>query len=78
MPDPRSHARELQTQDHDRPNVLTLDEVESIRAALGEIFEREKEIGDAGTGTRTCTAGVHAPQKHRFFREIPLNPRVLR
>jgi len=80
MSDPLDrHAQELQTQGYTIVhNVLTLDEVETARAALGEIFEREKEIGrQRNWHTDMHRAAYMLPQKHPMFRELPPNPRVL-
>ncbi len=80
MSDPLDrHATELQTQGytivHD---VLTMGEIETIRIALGEIFEREKEIGRRRNWhTEMHRATYMLPEKHALFRDIPLNPRVL-
>lgn len=79
MPDPDRNAHELQTQGYTiLHNVLTLDEVEAVRAALGEIFEREKEIGRRRNWhTNMHRVAYMLPQKHPLFREVPLNERVL-
>jgi ectoine hydroxylase-related dioxygenase (phytanoyl-CoA dioxygenase family) len=80
MSDPLDrNAHELQTQGYTIVhNVLTLDEVEAVRGALREIFEREKEIGrKRNWHTDMHRVAYMLPQKHALFREIPLNPRVL-
>jgi ectoine hydroxylase-related dioxygenase (phytanoyl-CoA dioxygenase family) len=79
MSDLDRHAHELQTQGYTIVhNVLTLDEVETVRAALGEIFEREKDVGRRRNWhTDMHRAAYMLPQKHPLFRQVPLNPRVL-
>jgi len=79
MSDLDRHAHDLQTQGYTIVhNVLTLDEVEAVRAALGEVFEREREVGKLrGWHTEMHRVTYMLPQKHPIFRQIPMNPRVL-
>ena len=73
------HAAELQQVGYTIvEGVLDPAQVEAARAALQEIFEREKEIG----AQRNWHNNMHQvaymlPQKHALFRSFAENPHVL-
>src|SRR5437016_11765921 len=60
------------------PNVLSPNEVIEARDILTALFEKESRIGpQRGWHTRQYLCCYMLPQKHEFFRKLPLNPRVL-
>ncbi len=60
------------------PAVLDAGEIVAARAALDEVFAREAAIAEARRWkTAMYRVAYLLPQKHAFFRELPLNPRVL-
>jgi ectoine hydroxylase-related dioxygenase (phytanoyl-CoA dioxygenase family) len=59
-------------------DILSSDEVELAISILNEIFERESKIGpERGWHTDMYKVSYLLPQKHPFFRRLPLHPKVL-
>ena len=59
-------------------DVLSPQELEEARAALNEIFEREAAIGpEREWHTPLYMVSYMLPQKHVFFRRLPLHPKIL-
>lgn len=73
------HAGELRARGYTIiEGVLDDAQLEAAKAALDEVFEREKEIGPSrGWHNAIYKVAYMLPQKHPLFRALPLNPRVL-
>jgi ectoine hydroxylase-related dioxygenase (phytanoyl-CoA dioxygenase family) len=73
------HASEILAQGYTIVrDVLSPDEVATARDLLTSIFERESSIGhQRGWHTKQHKVSYMLVQKHEFFRNLPLNPRVL-
>jgi len=73
------HASEILAQGYTIvPDILSPDEVAIARDLLTSIFEKESSIGpQRGWHTKQHKVSYMLVQKHKFFRSLPLNPRVL-
>lgn len=73
------HAQEIHTQGYTIiENVLSPEEVSEANAQLEAIFEHEKTIGpQRGWHNDIYKVAYMLPQKHAFFRNVGLNPRLL-
>ncbi len=79
MSDLERHADEILTRGYTVvPAVLDAGEIAAARAALDDVFAREDAIAEQRHWkTPTYRVAYMLPQKHAFFRDAPLNPRVL-
>jgi ectoine hydroxylase-related dioxygenase (phytanoyl-CoA dioxygenase family) len=60
------------------PEIMTPQQVMSARSALDEIFQRERVLGvERGWHTEAHRVAYMLIQKHPFFRDVPMNPRLL-
>jgi ectoine hydroxylase-related dioxygenase (phytanoyl-CoA dioxygenase family) len=75
----QAHADQILTQGYTViPNVLNDDEIAECRGALDAIFLEEAEVGQRlNWHNQAFKAAYMLPQKHRFFRKMGLNPRLL-
>jgi ectoine hydroxylase-related dioxygenase (phytanoyl-CoA dioxygenase family) len=73
------YAHEMKTNGHFIiENVLSPEELAEARAALDAIFELEVDLGkERGWHTPLYLVAYMLPQKHPFFRQLPLHPKVL-
>lgn len=73
------HAQEIRTQGYTVvENALSPEEVSEANARLEAVFEHEKPIArQRGWHNDVYKVAYMLPQKHAFFRNVGLNPRVL-
>jgi len=76
---PEAHAEALRTNGYTIiEGVLDAAQLTESRAALEEVFAREKELGPKRGWHNNCYKVAYMlPQKHELFRRICLNPRLL-